>query len=140
MIPLAAAIIVVWGLWAHFTALASRGLGPRAAYFWLAVCTASFHLAFAAGARWAWPEAMRGAGTGPGLVPVLGGLTAAGGAVLFVVGQGRYPGSVFVPLTALYPAVSVVLAVGLLRETPTPLQWIGVGLACVSGVLLGCGR
>ncbi len=46
------------------------------------------------------------------------------------------PVATVTPLSALYPAVTAVLAVFLLRESPSALQWTGVGLAILAGVLL----
>jgi transporter family protein len=40
------------------------------------------------------------------------------------------------PLSALYPAITTVLAVVFLRESPSASQWAGVALAIVAGVLL----
>jgi drug/metabolite transporter (DMT)-like permease len=40
------------------------------------------------------------------------------------------------PLSSLYPAVAAVLAVLVLRESPSPVQWAGVALAIVAGILL----
>jgi uncharacterized membrane protein len=40
------------------------------------------------------------------------------------------------PLSSLYPAVAAVLGALVLREAPTPSQWLGVALAIVAGLLL----
>ena len=44
--------------------------------------------------------------------------------------------SVAIPLTALYPLVTVLLATAFLAETLTGLQWVGVLLALLSGAML----
>ncbi|MGH9328297.1 MAG: EamA family transporter [Terriglobia bacterium] len=44
--------------------------------------------------------------------------------------------SVAVPLTSLYPLLTVLLAVAFLGEKPKRYQWIGIGLAVVAGVLM----
>jgi transporter family protein len=44
--------------------------------------------------------------------------------------------SVAIPLTALYPLCTIVLAAIFLNERPSALQWIGIGLALVSGAML----
>lgn len=44
--------------------------------------------------------------------------------------------SVAIPLTALYPLFTIILATGLLHERPTPLQWVGIALALVGGAML----
>lgn len=47
--------------------------------------------------------------------------------------------SVAVPLTSLYPLLTILLAVAILHERPKALQWVGIVLAMVSGYLLSLG-
>jgi uncharacterized membrane protein len=44
--------------------------------------------------------------------------------------------SILVPLTAIYPAVSVLLSYALLQERPNVAQWIGVVFVIVGAILL----
>lgn len=44
--------------------------------------------------------------------------------------------SVAIPLTALYPLVTIILATSFLHERPTLLQWVGIALALVGGAML----
>lgn len=44
--------------------------------------------------------------------------------------------SIAVPLTSLYPLLTVLMAVGFLGEKVRPLQWFGIGLALIAGVLM----
>lgn len=44
--------------------------------------------------------------------------------------------TVVVPLTALYPAVTVVLSYAILRERPSSIQWIGFLLVIAGAFLL----
>jgi transporter family protein len=64
--------------------------------------------------------------------------TAAGVAasILFLYALTKYPGSVVIPLTALYPAVSVVLAILILKEDVTRIKAAGIALAVFAGYLL----
>jgi transporter family protein len=64
--------------------------------------------------------------------------TAAGVAasILFLYALTKYPGSVVIPMTALYPAVSVVLAILILKEDVTKVKAAGIVLAMVAGYLL----
>ncbi len=64
--------------------------------------------------------------------------TAAGVAasILFMYALQKYPVSIVVPLTALYPAVTVVLAVLILREDIKAVNAAGIVLAIVAGYLL----
>jgi transporter family protein len=64
--------------------------------------------------------------------------TAAGvtASILFLYALQKYPGSVVIPMTALYPAVSVVLAVLILKEEIKVINAAGIALAIVAGYLL----
>ncbi len=64
--------------------------------------------------------------------------TAAGVAasILFMYALQKYPGSIVIPMTALYPAVTVVLAVLILREDIKAVNAVGIVLAIVAGYLL----
>jgi transporter family protein len=44
--------------------------------------------------------------------------------------------SVAIPLTALYPICTIALAVVFLKERPTILQWVGIGLALAGAAML----
>jgi len=44
--------------------------------------------------------------------------------------------SVAIPLTALYPLCTIVLATAFLKERPTVLQWFGIALAVAGGAML----
>jgi transporter family protein len=44
--------------------------------------------------------------------------------------------SVAIPLTALYPLLTAMLAILLLKERLTPLEWVGVAVALIAGGLL----
>ncbi len=48
--------------------------------------------------------------------------------------------SVVIPLTALYPAVTVAMAAVLLKEKPNPYQAVGIVLAIVASVLLSISK
>jgi uncharacterized membrane protein len=57
---------------------------------------------------------------------------------LFLSFRSGAKASVAIPLTALNPLLTVLLAVVFLNERLTGLQYLGVALALVSGVLLSC--
>jgi uncharacterized membrane protein len=70
-----------------------------------------------------------GFGTG-----ILGGL---GNAAFYVALERGGQASVVVPLTCLFPVVTVTLALVTLRERIAPVQWGGIALAIAAAVLLG---
>jgi len=71
------------------------------------------------------------------LIGTLDGVTNSLGALyLYKSLQSGAKASVAVPLTALYPLVTVVLAVAFLGERLDRLHWLGVLLALVASVLI----
>jgi drug/metabolite transporter (DMT)-like permease len=66
------------------------------------------------------------------LIALAGGAVSCLGNIAFYAALARAPASVVVPLTAMSPAVAVVLAAVLLRERIGPLQWAGTALSLVA--------
>ena len=70
-------------------------------------------------------------------IGVIGGLAnGLGSWELFRCLEKGAKASVAIPLTALYPLLTAVLAILLLKERLTALEWIGVALALIAGGLL----
>ena len=65
-----------------------------------------------------------------------GFLNALGAWFLFLSMESGATASVAVPLTGLFPVITVILGVSILRERPTTLEWIGVCCALLGGILL----
>jgi drug/metabolite transporter (DMT)-like permease len=65
-----------------------------------------------------------------------GFLNALGAWFLFLSMESGAKASVAVPLTGLFPVITVILGVSILRERPTALEWIGVCCALLGGILL----
>lgn len=79
------------------------------------------------------------------IVGALGGITPAGylfgilwgvGTVTFVMALKYRPASIAVPLTGLYPFVTVLLAALFLKEVVTVKSALGIAFALAAGVLL----
>jgi len=71
------------------------------------------------------------------LVGILSGVTNGLGAwCLFAALEKGAKASVAVPLTALNPLVTVLLAIAFLQEKLTLTQWAGIALAVVAGILM----
>ncbi len=71
------------------------------------------------------------------LIGTLVGITNSLGAwFLYASLESGAKASIAVPLTSLYPLLTVFLAVLFLGEKPKPLQWVGISLALVAGVLM----
>jgi transporter family protein len=70
------------------------------------------------------------------IYPVLGGICVGVSSILFYHIVERTKISWAVPLTSLYPAVTVILAVLILKEKLTLVQGLGIIFALIAGVLL----
>ncbi len=71
------------------------------------------------------------------IIGTLDGITNSLGAwFLYASLESGAKASVAVPLTSLYPLLTVLLAVVFLGERVRPLQWFGITLAVVAGVLM----
>jgi transporter family protein len=121
----------LWGVWGFLGKVAAQHL-PTSVTYLLAI---SGHLAVVA--------YLLGRGIGSvawepwGVGAALGsGLAMAAGLLFFYEALGRGPAAVVVPLTALYPAVAVVLSCVFLQEALTLRQLTGLALALVAGWLL----
>lgn len=71
-----------------------------------------------------------------GALAIAAAMTSLVAVVSFYFALRSGPAATVTPLSALYPAVTVILAVAVLRESPSALQWAGMGLAIVAGFLL----
>src|SRR5262245_36861939 len=130
---LACGAILAWGASGFLQKVATLHLAPHAATVAFAggyIATAGFCLA-AGELEWS-AVSLRAllAGLGAGVLNGLGlvGLFAA-------LGRGG-EASIVVPLTGLYPVVTVVLAVLCLGERPGVAAWAGAALALAAGALL----
>jgi uncharacterized membrane protein len=71
------------------------------------------------------------------LIGALGGFTNGLGAwYLFASLEAGAKASVAVPLTALNPLLTIMLALGFLGERLTLVQWAGVAAALIAGAMI----
>ena len=121
----------LWGVWGFLSKVATQQLPPQAVYL-LAVCGHSAvigYLWLGGGLAIPWQPWGLAAGLGAGVCMAFGLLAffraLAGGAAAVVV-----------PLTALYPLVTVLLCGLLLREGINLRQFVGIILALLAVWLL----
>jgi transporter family protein len=124
-------VLIMWGIWGFLSKVASRQL-PYAAVYLLAVCGHGVVLSY----LW-----LTGALAVPGHLWGLAAALAAGlcmafGLIFFYKALAVGAATVVVPLTALYPLVTVVLSWAILREEMTPRHLAGIALALAAGWLL----
>jgi transporter family protein len=127
----AAIAIVFWGICGIFMKLGTNFIDARSMVIWVTV-------GFLAMVPVLWRMgSLKGLGAATIAVGLLGGAAnGLGNWAVFKCLERGAKASVAIPLTALYPMVTVVLATVLLRERPTALQWMGIVLAVTAGAML----
>lgn len=119
--------LLLWGLWGFFGKLAiKRGMPPLSIFLvevavGLLCGVAVVLLLPAMNAPRPWEAPWNGFG-------LLSGAVLAAGLVFYYLALGKGQATIVVPLTATYPAITVILSVFLLHERPNGFQWLGVAL------------
>ncbi len=116
--------LILWGVWGFLGKVASQSLSAPAVY----LLTISGHLVVVAFIliKGLGPVAWQPAGVGAALGS---GIAMAVALLVFLKALARGPALVVVPLTALYPAVTVILSWLFLKETLTLRHLLGLALA-----------
>jgi bacterial/archaeal transporter family protein len=131
-----ACAILMWGCWGFFGKLGlGRGMSPRSILF-AELLVGGVGAAVVLIGTFARYHSAAPAFEGWNIFGVCSGLGLLLGLVFFYLALAREPVSLVVPLTATYPAVSVLLSYIALAERPTPSQWIGLLCIVVGAVLL----
>jgi transporter family protein len=126
------AVVLLWGLWGFAGKVATGKLGMQVLLWSLTAQVPIVMIYLALTGQLGALQLSRSAVWWGLLV----GACAALSSILFYAVLQRNPASWVVPLTALYPAVTVLLSVIFLKEEPTPTQLVGLGLALLAGILL----
>lgn len=125
------ACVLCWGGWALFSKLGSREIPPETMQFLFTFGTIPVCIALLAARRFKLEKSPKGISYG-----VLNGvLSGIGGLALFAAYHTNGNTSLITSATALYPMVTVVLAVVLLRERFRLIQAIGLVFAAVAIVI-----
>jgi transporter family protein len=126
--------LVCFGLWGFLPKIAVRYITPRSAlvYETLGVVTIGCIVFLTVGKSIS--TDLRG------ILPAgLAGILGTIGLLCFLYAVNVGSVSVVAPLTALYPAIVILLAAAFLKENVTPTQIAGIGLAILSVILLSRG-
>ena len=70
------------------------------------------------------------------IVAIIAGLFGGAGYLFFVKALEQGKASIVIPLTALYPAITAIIALIVLREKISVYQGIGILLAVAASILL----
>ena len=125
------ATMICWGSWGFFGKLASAQINSRLLVF--ISITTSFLLLWLLFLVTGFKVEKKGWGIG---YAVLAGIAGSIGSIFFYLALRRGKASVVVPLTALYPLVTVALSALFLKEGISGTQIVGVILALVASLLL----
>jgi transporter family protein len=124
-------VIVLWGIVGLFQKLGTNRVSADSLLIWL---MAGYVLLLP------WLLATTSLSTLRGrdiLIGTLAGITNGLGAwFLFASLESGAKASVAVPLTALNPLLTILLAMVFLAERLTPLQWVGIALAIIAGAMI----
>lgn len=123
--------VLCWGGWAMLSKLGSREIPPDTMQFLFTIGTLPVCLALLIGRRGKLERSPRGITYG-----VLNGiLSGVGGLALFAAYHTNGNTSLITVATALYPMVTVILAVSILRERFGPVQALGLVFAAAAIVI-----
>jgi bacterial/archaeal transporter family protein len=123
--------LILWGVWGFLSKAATQYLPSQAVYL-LAISghvVVASYLLLGGQLHLPWQPLGVALAVGAGLAMALGLLT-------FLTALARGPAAVIVPLTALYPAITVILSAVLLGEELPPSRLLGLALALAAAWLL----
>ena len=123
--------IIFWGLFGFIPKITTRYIGPTSAIVYGAFAGVPVALIIMAIMRFQLDTEPRGVILA-GITGVVGMLGALG----YLVAVSRGPVSLISPITALYPAFTILLAMVFLGETLVLRQWVGIGMALAAVLLI----
>jgi bacterial/archaeal transporter family protein len=135
---LAGLTILLWGCWGFFGKLALEKHMAPTSVFLAEVCTSAVCAVPVLMLLWRKHEVMS-LTTSWNVFGVASGAGLALGLFCYYWALETSQASILVPLTAIYPAVSVVLSYALLHERPSVSQWVGILLVIIGAILLLAG-
>ncbi|MCC6044579.1 MAG: EamA family transporter [Desulfurococcales archaeon] len=128
-------VVVLWGLWGLALKYASLNLEWQYVYVASALGAflvyATVVLALALTGKLGHVSDYKSLG-----IALLGGLMGALGGLMLIIALRLAEASIVVPLTSIYPAVTVALSIALLGESVTTRKIAGVILAIIAVILL----
>ncbi len=128
----ASALLVIWGVWGLVAKFALREVDMQIA-LWSQIASLTLIPLYFVLFREMTPVKFVWAGMG---WAYLSGLLGAGGTIVLYLLLRSAPLSVVIPISALYPVVTVVLSAIILKEKVGPLQIVGLVLAVAAIWLL----
>jgi bacterial/archaeal transporter family protein len=123
--------VLCWGAWALLSKLGSREIPPDTMQFLFTVGTVPVGLALLLARRGKLEKSRRGIAYG-----ILNGiLSGVGGLTLFAAYHTNGNTTLITAAAALYPMITVALAITILREQFRPIQGLGLLFAAIAIVI-----
>jgi transporter family protein len=133
VVALTGATIVAWGTWGVFSKLAIERIDQQVMVWGSLIVVPAIILIYLGASGHLVPLRMHGSGI---TYAALGGVGAGLGTVCFYLLLARQRASLAVPLTSLYPALTVLLSVLFLKEQLNGLHVLGILFALAAVALL----
>jgi bacterial/archaeal transporter family protein len=122
--------LFLFGFWGFFSKLATNYISPKSALIYDIIGVICVGLVFISVNHLEWRGDIRGI-----LYAVLTGVAGTLATLFYLVAVSKGSSSIVLPLTSLYPAITVVLAFFILKEPMTLRHSIGIILAILAIIL-----
>jgi transporter family protein len=126
-------IILLWGMWGFLYKYGVVKLGLLSAVLAVSVFYTILNVVII---TYLYRRGVRLPVEGTTAILMMGTAAGVAASLLFMYALQKYPGSIVIPMTALYPAISVILAILILNEEIKAVNAVGIALAIVAGYLL----
>ncbi len=124
-------VIILWGLWAFLFKLGADEIGIKKAIFYAYLAGIIFSFAIIS---YLFPKKLEiNKGV---LLIILATVVGFSGTIIWYFILQKYKASIIVSFTALYPVVTVLLSILILKEKLSLPNAIGIILAIIAGILL----
>jgi len=125
------AVIILWGLWAFLFKLGSDEIGLKNALFYAYLVGVFISLGIV---FYTFPNKFE---FSKGIIfIILATLLGFAGTILWYFALEKYKASIVTSFTALYPVITVLLSILILKEKISLHNAVGILLALIAGVLL----
>ena len=123
--------LILWGLWGFALKIAYQNLSWTQTYFLSSLASFTLMLVIILYYRIKLPPMNTAA-----IAAIIAGIFGGAGYLFFVKALEQGKASIVIPLTALYPAITAIIALVVLREKISFYQGIGILLAILASILL----
>ena len=126
-------ILLAWGLWGFFGKYALKFISPISLILWESIGSVIFYLVISVVLFLNYKFETNATGITMSILTAFFGVL---GIIIFFFTLSKTKSSILVPLTALYPVITVILSFVFLKEKVTLAQGAGIVLAIIASVLL----